>query len=285
MRRLLLPEHHCKCGKLLFKGVLILSRVEIKCRNCGEMCGIGEWYEELSSDQYAILAAINAEDIYKEDPSPYIIDGTDSLFTTLGFAREELIGREVRSLDPLMASGAYGNLWKLLVARNFQPFSLEVYQPKKDGTFVKARGRTIFQHTKELTYLLTIFDPIGPVLCVPDRLPLPSKVNIEKIFCPFLLELDCESICDTVNYEFASILGYFITDIVNQSFLNLYPKNIRRKRRKLISLMLKNHHSFRIPGDVFERKDGARCMFDSYFTAHYTDHGVFIGLAVALWPA
>jgi CheY-like chemotaxis protein len=30
-----LPEHRCTCGKLLFKGTLLFSSIEIKCKRCG----------------------------------------------------------------------------------------------------------------------------------------------------------------------------------------------------------------------------------------------------------
>lgn len=32
-----LSEYRCTCGKLLFKGVLFLSAIEIKCKRCGEI--------------------------------------------------------------------------------------------------------------------------------------------------------------------------------------------------------------------------------------------------------
>ncbi len=32
-----LPEYRCTCGKLLFKGVLLFSTIEIKCKRCGEV--------------------------------------------------------------------------------------------------------------------------------------------------------------------------------------------------------------------------------------------------------
>lgn len=33
-------EYRCPCGKLLFKGLLIDSTVEIKCKNCGNLTKI-----------------------------------------------------------------------------------------------------------------------------------------------------------------------------------------------------------------------------------------------------
>lgn len=259
-------------------------QVEIKCRNCGSVQIIGQKYEELAQNQYAFLAAIATKDIYKEDPSPYIVDGTQSAFKILGFARDELIGREVRSLDPLMASGAYGNLWRLIVARNFKPFTLDVYQPKKDGMFVKARSRTVFQHTKNAMYLLSIFDPIDTSTRVPEQLSLPSNTDVKKMFCPFLLELDQNGVCDTASYEFTSLLGYLITDVVNQLFLNLYPKSLVEERKKLLFAMTSNRQSFRIQRDTLEDKNGRRHEFENCFTIRYTENGIFNGFSVALWP-
>lgn len=287
MEPIILNEYRCQCGKLLCKGMLLISMLELKCRFChrvNRFNGI-DWLNMEGSNQYAILAAISTVDAQKDDPSPYIVDATDSTFSILGFTREELIGREVRSLDPLMASGAYGNLWKLIVERDFRPFAIEVYQPRKDGKFIKTRSRAVFQKTKETIYLLSIFDPIEILSCVPDRLPPFASSDIKKMFCPFVLELNQNGVCDTATYEVASLLGYLITDIVNEPFLNLYPKSIARDRRKSMFRMIKNRQSFCIRNDMLEGKGGARHIFDSYFTVRYTDSGIFAGFSVTLWPA
>jgi phage FluMu protein Com len=36
-----LKEYRCSCNKLLFKGVLIDCKIEIKCRRCGGIKTIG----------------------------------------------------------------------------------------------------------------------------------------------------------------------------------------------------------------------------------------------------
>lgn len=287
MEPIILNEYHCQCGKLLCKGVLLTSMLELKCRFChrvNRFNGI-DWLNMEGSNQYAILAAISTVDAQKDNPSPYIVDATDSAFRTLGFTREELVGREVYSLDPLMASGAYGNLWKLIVERDFRPFALEVYQSRKDGMFIRARSQTVFQKTKETIYLLSIFDPIEILSYIPDRLSPFASSDIKKMFYPFVLELNQNGVCDTVTYEFAGLLGYIITDIINKNFLNLYPENIMEKRKKLMSKMIENRQSFCIRNDMLEGKGGARHIFDSCFTVRYTDHGIFTGFSVTLWPA
>ena len=42
-----LPEYRCVCGKLLFKGKLIFSTVEIKCKRCGEVRRIDTAEQEM----------------------------------------------------------------------------------------------------------------------------------------------------------------------------------------------------------------------------------------------
>lgn len=284
IRHLPLPEYRCRCGKLLFKGVLMLSEIEMKCRYCSKVRTIGETYEELGHNQYAALAALATKDAYQhDDPSPIVIDMTDSMLSILGWERDELIGKEVRSFDPLMDTRAYGNLWKLFVARKFQPFTIEVYQPKKKGGFVKSRSRTIFQHTKDFIYLFTIFDLLENP-SVPKALS-QDEIDIESLFCPFVIEVDASGICLMTSYELASALGYLITDIVNQPFISLYPEHARKERTERLHEILQNRKSFRIMHDTFQGKNGAKRLFDSFFTARYTDKGVFDGCTVNLWPA
>ena len=281
-KQLAFPEYRCACGKLLFKGMLMLSQLEIKCRYCGSLRVIGEKYEELTKNQYAFLAAISTKDAGKDDPSPYVVDVADSALDILGWKREELIGREIKSLDPLMASDAYGNLWRLIVARKFQPLTLDVYQPKKDGAFVKSRARTIFQHAKDTIYLLTIFDLLENP-SVPKALPLDA-IEVEKIFCPFVLEIDKDGICDTVSYEFASLLGYVMTEIINRPFTDLHSKSLVPDRAQHLHEMTDSRTSFRIANDTFEGKSGKKHSFDTFFTVRYGDNGVFDGFTVTLWP-
>lgn len=249
----------------------------------GRIQAIGQQYEELAQNQYAFVAAIAEEDVYKENPSPYIVDVTDSAIKTLGFNRDELVGREVRSLDPLMASGAYGNLWKLIVERNFQPFSMEVYQPLKCGGYIKVQSMSNFQHTKEGVYLLTIFDPLEVVEKVPDKDDYINSLSSRNVFCPYLMEINTAGICDSITYEFASLLGYLITDIVNKPFVYLYPKYKINDRDKLLRTMTENRQSFRFMGDVLISKDKREFIFDTCFTVRYADNGVFNGYSVSLW--
>lgn len=42
-----LPEYRCTCGKLLFKGVLLFSTIEIKCKRCGEVRRIDNTDQEM----------------------------------------------------------------------------------------------------------------------------------------------------------------------------------------------------------------------------------------------
>lgn len=278
-----LPEYRCDCGKLLFKGILMLSSIEIKCRNCGKVRAIGRKHEDLPENQYAFVSAISTKDAYaQDDPSPFVVDVTDSALAILGWERDELVGREVRSIDPLSKSGAYGKLWKYLIAKKFQPFTLEAYQPKKDGSFVRSRARTTFQHTKDIIYLITVFDLLENP-SVPHELPL-GQMSAEKLFSSFELQINTQGTCDSVTYEFACMLGYLITDIAGHPFVSLYPKTIAEERRAKLREMLRGHTSFRIMRDTLEARGGALCHFDSFFTARYTDTGIFDGFTVTLWP-
>lgn len=175
-------------------------------------------------------------------------------------------------------------MWKLIVERDFLPFSLEVYQSRKKGGFIKARSKAIFQHTKEAMYLLSIFDPISVVEDVPNRGDLSSLQPTKNIFCSYLLELDCCGVCDSVTYEFSSLLGYLITSIVNKPFVNLYPKDKMKNRSELIDDKARKRQSFRIRDDIFLGKNGKQHAFDTCFTVRYTDNGVFNGFLLSLWP-
>ena len=87
-------EHRCTCGKLLFKGILLGSVVEIKCRRCGALLVVGD----LRPGACAIVDA---------DTRATITDARGDVRTVLGRASaQELIGTQLHSLFPALRDSA-----------------------------------------------------------------------------------------------------------------------------------------------------------------------------------
>ncbi len=76
-----LQEYRCQCGKLLFKGFMLVSLVEIKCLRCGAIQVINEMSGSfLGKDKYAFL--------YNDDG--IILNASLSASRILGYPIDEL---------------------------------------------------------------------------------------------------------------------------------------------------------------------------------------------------
>ncbi|HEY4488915.1 MAG TPA: hypothetical protein VJA87_00300 [Candidatus Paceibacterota bacterium] len=85
----LLTEYRCACGKLLFKGLLYQSIVEVKCRRCGEVITRGLDEEPT----YAIL---------ESDTEANLVEVSGDVMGVLGSSREYFIGRPLFEVLPLL---------------------------------------------------------------------------------------------------------------------------------------------------------------------------------------
>lgn len=83
-----LLEYRCKCGKLLFKGVLFLGLVEVKCRRCGEKLFVKEF-------ESGICTYIEC------DTRLRVTEVSKKMCSMLGYQKEELIGKEIGIFFPV----------------------------------------------------------------------------------------------------------------------------------------------------------------------------------------
>jgi phage FluMu protein Com len=84
-----LTEYRCTCGKMLFKGVLLSSWVEIKCKRCSSLLvfGVESSFEEI--EQYSVLV----------DEEGKIVEVSPAALTTLSYSREEIVGMPIVEFD------------------------------------------------------------------------------------------------------------------------------------------------------------------------------------------
>lgn len=84
-----LKEYRCNCGKLLFKGLLVISVVEVKCKRCGNM-GIFDDQEKGAPVSFAVAI----------DGNGNIIDACRAVLC-VGWERGSLVGKHLSEIFPL----------------------------------------------------------------------------------------------------------------------------------------------------------------------------------------
>lgn len=87
-----LADYHCTCGKLLCKGALFLSVVEVKCRRCG---AINMFREARVNEKHTLSFTLCI------DTQGIIIDACRAA-RALRLTRTTLIGQPVSTLFPLI---------------------------------------------------------------------------------------------------------------------------------------------------------------------------------------
>lgn len=89
MQATLLAEYRCTCGKLLFKGVVRTTRIQIKCKRCGALSAFGPSEPEPASNRYGVLVAKDGT----------ILSVSDSITRILGYTPQELESTNIRDLQ------------------------------------------------------------------------------------------------------------------------------------------------------------------------------------------
>lgn len=92
METVSLREYRCKCGKLLFKGVLMLGVVEVKCRRCGAIF----LQEELEPEAFTLLEC---------DGRLQITDVSGYVEAVFGRTHTDIIGEQLGTFFPLLRDG------------------------------------------------------------------------------------------------------------------------------------------------------------------------------------
>jgi hypothetical protein len=90
-----LQEYRCSCGKLLFKGFLLLSLVEIKCKRCAKTTVFGALYQGADSPAFALRMSTDG---LITDYYAYGANITSS--NPFGYAPVDLVGKDIGEVFP-----------------------------------------------------------------------------------------------------------------------------------------------------------------------------------------
>lgn len=134
MKQFLLPEHRCKCGKLLCKGILFTSVVELKCKFChniNRLYGIEGNIERRVKRFTMLLDVLGGIRIMEISPQASEI---------LGYGREEFLSMTAYEIDPILASGGYDHLWRTRFQDFRKGFRVNSVHRKKNGDLIPVQS-------------------------------------------------------------------------------------------------------------------------------------------------
>jgi PAS domain S-box-containing protein len=88
-----LNEYRCDCGRLLFKGVLLRCKVEIKCKRCGKIKSIVFEEEKLKDKNLCTLDPCHF--LSEIDSKGKFLSVNSKMAKELGYTAKEMIGRSL----------------------------------------------------------------------------------------------------------------------------------------------------------------------------------------------
>lgn len=123
----ILIEYRCACGKLLFKGLMLISVVEIKCKRCGATKIFRDDTRGIRSFMLVV------------DCDGRIVDACDGV-AALEFSRSYVIGRLLSDTLPLVRDAHYEEITKT------EPTSDDSYQIKNNTLLLRDRKVPLESH-------------------------------------------------------------------------------------------------------------------------------------------
>lgn len=265
-----LQEYRCQCGKLLFKGLMLVSLVEIKCLRCGTIQVINEMSSSfLGEDKYAFL--------YNEDG--IILNASISANPILGYSPDELQKMSIYQINRCITPGLHKKFWNLRIYEGGTSCA-KLFPLKKDGYVIPVLGEyKFFKQGDGIYYVFATYQSFkaGDRSILEEPNFLQFGKNNEELF----LEINLNGICLKVDHRVKKLLGYQPDELISQSLFKIC-KPLDKDTKNLRKLILQ-HMSFDIPNNTLLCKNGKAVKSESYFSSNYDDGGNFIGYRVFNW--
>lgn len=260
-------EYRCHCDSLLFKGFVVGSLVEIKCRRCGRLNVFGEQLSP-SETKYFVV-------VYGDDGS--IIECSTTASSVLGYTREELLALKAFDIGVGTTPERYRRTWDIAQTTKFSPVAADARLRTKSGDIIEARVKMIFSNTGKRRYAFCV----GEVLCQKkageegsDCQLSSDSVQIEDL----IAQIDAEGKFVYGSERFLGMLGYDSEEFIGLDIFNIYRfKRDDEAVRKDIRRLMRQHRPFHIPETGFLTKDGLEVFLDVHYAPAFTDNNRFKG--------
>lgn len=125
----LLKEYRCACGKLLFRGLIHISTVEIKCKRCGET----RVFRDTTRGACSFMLVV--------DDSGKIVDACDGV-VALELSRQYVVGKFLSDILPLVRDAHYQGI----INTEPTPESGENYQIRNNTLLLRDRNVSLESH-------------------------------------------------------------------------------------------------------------------------------------------
>lgn len=261
-------EYRCACGQLLFKGVALMSKLDIKCRRCKTVTVVGH-------NRAADLRGIYYSIVVDRDLN--ICGVSDSCTDILGYTKDELLSMKAYQLSPLFSPQEAATRMQHVLKLAHLPIMFNSKHRTKDGTVfsVSVHMRGIGSLNNETVAFF--FEKL------PEPLPNTPHTQLNEYQHELLARVDEQGKVLYLTRGLLTLLQVDHFDVLGEHFCNLLPEEDRAPYISFFNDMVRTRRSFNIQSSVTD-KTGTTHPMDMHFILSLHDDGHIRGYAVALRP-
>lgn len=270
-----LHEYRCDCGKLLFKGLMITSHIEIKCSRCGQLKTIPGIVGNFSVDHFYTLLV---------DEYGNILNASQSIKDVLGYDKEEMQGLQIQDINPTEPPGLFERMWQAIKDDPSTTFRYGVFHKRKDGKMIPLDARIKLFTLGDKDFILCIFDQ--PNKEKENNQPTEDTSQFSGFVdrsCDLMVDLNPKGVITFISDQTKDWFGYEPNEMLGKSLFDFYTTEKAGEIREYVKNSASNRQPFRIIDNHMIDRNGGEVIFDSYVIARYDDAGRFVGYRAINW--
>lgn len=256
-----LHSYRCTCGKLLFKGLLLDSTIQIKCKKCGKLMSFqGVADATLPESPYALML----------DSHGGIVSASSNIQKLFGYTLPELLSKNYGDLLATVPGKTvradFSRLWSLPRKERYF-FKSKVTHLKKDGKIIPGIAQSKFIKTAASTVLFNVFHPGTKKAARMET--EPEFLSLHEY--PFFLQVSCDGICLDASAARKRPYSRPRDEIVGKPFASFMHESADERERLL--RQLNTGEPFELTDKNFSRVDGTSVRMDAFFTPNFDKNG------------
>jgi PAS domain S-box-containing protein len=253
-----LRTYRCICGKLLFKGLLLSSTIQIKCKKCGELISFqGLSDQPTREDKYALMT----------DKQGRVISASSNIRRLLGYELDEFLSHTLSSLTPKSSDKIFFDGFKRMWAiKNKQKyyFKSQTMHRRKNGSQIVGTMISKFITTPNGDYLFGIFRPgLSPTQSMNE----PEFAGL--IQYPYFGHINIDGVITYSAYAKENVVKKPLTKFLSEEKTSVEKElSVKLKKCKPFCLLAKRYSNSR---------SGNLITMDGFFTPSLDKHGKVTG--------
>ena len=262
-------DYRCSCGKLLFRGMIFRSCVEVKCPRCNKL----NFFEGIgmsgNSNRFIVLSTLKGK----------IVNVSHSIEQILGSEAKDLLDKNIEKIWVDRQTADSDRIFaQKVVGRKYLRFDGECQNKRGERIPVSICYRHFLHNGGEL--LLRIIDAVSE----PDKRLLDGAKFDPVFYCDVVTETDEDGTIIYIDRNLEKILGFKPEDLIGMKVDDLLfgeEKEMRSKNYKMLRAKKKAYRT--IPGFKVKGKNGEIYEQEVFCTPFYDDGGSFIGFRNMHW--